>query len=279
MVKIYSLVHLSGQLAVIFAPLSAILVNQLTIVPAMRILYIFSFLSMTAKFIILNMYCHETQTGVVRKRETEHMSLLKIMSGYGHILRRVLASRDMALALTISTIFGITSMIMHSFFGLYTTGNLLIPEHFLAYFPILRSVIIALFLFMVQPKLSRFGFRNPMLTGILFYAASHAALLLSPKGNLLMPFLYIFLEACGHSLVMPRRDSLVALFVDPEERARINSVIMMITLGGAIPFGYLAGWLSDMDRRLPFMLNAIIFALAFIVIAANKNRLSRTNES
>ncbi|MCL2030920.1 MAG: MFS transporter [Oscillospiraceae bacterium] len=275
MVKIYSLVHISGQLAVIFAPLSALLVDRLTLVPAMRILYLFTFVSMTAKFIILYRFCGETTTGTIRKRETRGMSLWKIMSGYGQIFKRIFSSREMRLALVIASIFNITSMIMGSFFGLYTTGNLDLPRHYLAYFPILRSVIIAFFLFVLQPALTRFGFRALMLAGLLFYAASHALLICAPKGSLALPLAYILLEACGHSLVMPRRDSLVALLIEPAERARINGIMTVMILGGGIPFGYLAGWLSDTDRRLPFLLDIAIFALAFAVIAANRKLLAQ----
>jgi Na+/melibiose symporter-like transporter len=278
MVKIYSLIHLSGQLAVIFAPLAAILVNLLTIVPAMRIIYLFSFCSMTAKFIILYIFCTETEVGKVRKKETADMSIWKIMGGYGQIFKRIFASPDMVLALTIFTIFNITNMIMGTFFGLYATGTLLLPEHFLAYFPILRSTVIALFLFFIQPKLERFGFRRPMLTGLCFYAAGLILLITAPKESFPVLLIYVLLEAIAFSLVMPRNDTLNALLIEPTERARIRGLMMVIVFGFSIPFGYLAGWLSEIDRRLPFALSGAFFALAFTVIAANKKRLDKAHK-
>ena len=266
LVRIYSLVHISGQLAVIFAPIAAILISQYTIVPVMRWIYVFAFLSKTLKFILLNKYSTETQVGRVRKDETLGVSMLTILSGYVGVFRRILASKGMILALTISAIFSITSMIMHNFFGLYTTGDLQIPEHFLAYYPILRSVIIVLFMFLILPRLSKFGFKHPMLVGIVVYIISHIVLIFSPVGNLLIPFIYILIEACAFCLVMPRRDSLVALLIDDDERARISSIFNSLVLGVSIPFGYIAGWLSDMDRRLPFTLDILFFVLAFVVI-------------
>jgi MFS family permease len=279
MVKIFSLVHLSGHLAVVFAPLAAILVNQLTVIPAVRILYFFSFLSMTAKFILLYIYCGETEVGKVRKRETDGMSIWKVMSGYGRIFKLIFVSPDMILALVFAIIFGITNMIMGTFFGLYTTGNLLIPEHYLAYFPIFRSLIIAFFLFVVLPKLERFGFRSPMLTGLLFYIASHILLIFAPKEMFPVLFIYIFLEAVACSLVMPRCDSLIVILIEPGERARIRGLMTVVILAFSIPFGYLAGWLSDTDRRLPFALGIVLFILAFIIIAANKKRLDNAHTS
>ena len=274
MVKIYSLIHMTGQLAVVFAPLAGLLVSNLTIVPAMRIIYLFSFFSMTAKFILLYKYCDETQTGIVRKAETSGMSLFKIMRGYGRIFKKVMASPGMVLALTMSAVFNITGMISGNFFGLFISGSLLIPQQFLAYFPILRSLIIAVFLFGVQSKLSRFGYRFPMLIGVFIYIVSLAALILSPKESLVMPLVCVFLEACAHGLVMPRKDSAVAILIEPDERARIYATMNFIVLGCGIPFGYLAGWLSDMDRRFPFLLGIALYVLVFTVIAACKKLLA-----
>jgi len=278
MVKIFSIIHIIGQMAVIFAPISAVLVNRFSVVPVMRGLYLFSFLSMTTKFIILFKFCGETEVGKVRKKETANMTIFKILSGYGQIFKRILESPGMMLALGISVIFNITSMILVNFFGLYTTGFLLIPEHFLAYYPIVRSVIIISFLYFVQPKLSRFGFKRPMLTGVLLYIASHAVLLTAPIENLIIPFVYIIVEACAYSLVMPNRDSIVVLLIDPDERARISSIMIVLTLCCSIPFGYLAGWLSDMDRRLPFMLGAALFMIVFVVICIGGKLMERKED-
>ncbi|MDL2233611.1 MFS transporter [Ruminococcaceae bacterium OttesenSCG-928-L11] len=278
MVNIYSWVHMSGQLAVFFAPLSGLIVGKLTIIPAMRILYFFSFVSMTLKFLILYKFCDETQVGKIRKKETEGMSIFQIMSGYGGIVRQVAASGEMKLSLAITAFFMVTSMVMQNFFGLYTTQNLGVPEHFLALFPIIRSAILMVFLFVIQPRLARFGFKGPMLTGICLYIASHLVLIVSPTGNIVMPILYTALEACAHGLVMPRKDSISAMFIEPKERARIVSVMTVAVLGVTIPFGYISGWLSDWNRKLPFLLNIAIFILAFAVILTSR-KLSKSHIS
>ena len=272
LVKIFSLLHLIAQLAVIFAPIAAIMVNQLSIVPAMRILYFFSFISMTIKFIILFKYGDETEVGRTRMQETAGMSIWRIMSGYGEIYKRIFTSHYMVLALIITTIFSITTMIFGSFFGLYVTGTLNLPEYYLAYFPILRSIVIAAFLYLLQPKLDKFGFRHPMLIGLFLFIASNILLIYTPEGSLSVLIVYIFLDAVAFSFVIPRSDSLTQLLIEPSERARISGLMMVIVLGLSIPFGYLAGWLSEMDRRYPFILIAALLVLMFFVIAINKKR-------
>jgi len=279
LVRIFSLLHLIGQAAVIFAPLAAIMVNQLSVVPALRILYFFSFISMTVKFIILYKYGNETEVGKTRMQETKDMSIWQIMKGYGGIYKQIFASKDMILALILTTIFSITSMIYGSFFGLYVTGTIFIPEHFLAYFPIIRSLIIAAFLYLLQPKIDKFGFRNPMLIGLLIFLAGLIMLILTPVESLALLIVHIILDAVAFSFVIPRTDSLTQILIEPSERARISGLMMVIVLGLSIPFGYLAGWLSEMDRRYPFILTGAFLVVMFIIIVGSKKRLKAIQES
>ena len=64
----------------------------------------------------------------------------------------------------------------------------------------------------------------------------------------------------------PRKDALIQLNINPQERARINALIMASTIAFSSPFGYLAGWLSSMDRRLPFVFMVILFLGAMVIV-------------
>ena len=147
------------------------------------------------------------------------------------------------------------------------------PRAFSSIFSIIRSVIIVLFLYLLQPKLDKFGFRNPMLIGLVIFIASIVLLIMTPVGSLPILFTFIVVDAVAYSFVVPRSDSLTQLLIEPSERARINGLMMVIVLGLSIPFGYFAGWLSEMDRRYPFMLIAVFLMLMFYIIAVNKKRL------
>jgi MFS family permease len=81
--RLYSLVVVCGQLSALFAPISSIMVSRLTLVPAIRILYINAFVVMTVKIIVLYFFCRETGTGMVRLRETKGKSILELAGGYG----------------------------------------------------------------------------------------------------------------------------------------------------------------------------------------------------
>lgn len=273
-VHIYNWVYVSAQLSVFFAPLAGLLVGSLGIISAMRILYGFSFVSMTVKFLILYLYGGETQVGEARMRETKGKSIFLVLSEYRQLIPRFFHSREMLLATVISILFTATSTVMDSFFGVYTTQSLGIADQYLALFPIIRSAIMLLFLFFLQTKLERFGFRHPMMAGVLLYLASHAVLILPQllwgAQSLLIPVLYTLMQSCAHGLVMPRKDTIVALSLQHEERARMTSILTMLVLFVNIPFGSLAGFLSKTNRSLPFALNIALFAVAFFVIRASR---------
>ena len=54
------------------------------------------------------------------------------------------------------------------------------------------------------------------------------------------------------------RESLVAIYVDPEDRSNIMALLQTIVMLVSVPFGYIGGILSDISRVLPFVLCAVL---------------------
>jgi len=279
LVNIYTWVNIAGLLAVFFAPISTFLVGRFTLVPTVRILYFLAFLAMTIKFVILYVWSTETAQGIKRMAETRQQSLLSLLVGYRGVLGKLLRSNEMRLALLISVIVNITSITTTNFFALYITQDVGIPEKFVALFPIGRAVIMMLFIFIIQPVTNRFHYRPVFLAGFGVYLVSHAFLLLSRPDSKLLVIVYTLLEAVAFALVVPRRDALGAVFYDKEDRARIMSLVFVIMLAISSPFGSILGYLSSLDRRLPFALNMLLFFLIAIVVATSKALIQQDRQS
>ena len=105
-----------------------------------------------------------------------------------------------------------------------------------------------------------------MWVGLALYAGAVLLLVLSPEGNLPCVVLYVFMWAVAAALINPRKDALLQLNINPQERARINALIMASTIALASPFGYFSGWLSSLDRRLPFIFMFLLFVTAMVII-------------
>jgi hypothetical protein len=59
-------------------------------------------------------------------------------------------------------------------------------------------------------------------------------------------------------------ESLIALHVNPDERARIMAIRYMLIMLVTAPFGWFSGFLSDISRNLPFVLNLFLLAAGIV---------------
>lgn len=266
LVDIYTWVSVSGLLAVFFAPLSGFLVNSFSLVPAVRILYFVTFIMMTTKFVILYTCCTETAQGKKRLEETRHTSMLAMLGGYRAVFQKLVKNPATVVVLTLKILLSISQMVNSNFFGLYITRGLGIPNGMVALFPMVRAVVMLVFIFTVQHIINRMQFRPIMLAGGVFYFAANLLLLFTTQNSLWLLSLYLLMDAFSWALLIPRQDSLMVVFVDEAERARTLGLIFVITLAFTAPFGIIVGKLSEMDMRFPFVLNAVLFLLLVLVV-------------
>lgn len=265
--------HISWHITILFTLISGYLVAQHTVVPVMRGLYLFAFVLMGARLVILQFLLKETNRGKERMEATKDKSIVKLLSGYKEVILQMRKSKGMVQMLILLPMVHIYIMVTSTFFGLYATQNLGIGEYFLAYFPVIRSVITLMFFFFIQTPMYRFKAQHVMGIGLTLYILSHSLLLIAPPQNMIWLIIYAVIDACAASMFLPRFDTQLFSSLDDKERARCRALITVVTLAIASPFGALAGFLANIDRRLPFMLNMIIFVcmIYFVVRTQNKN--------
>jgi Na+/melibiose symporter-like transporter len=274
--QIYNWIHICGVLAVFFVPVAGFLVGRFELVPVVRGLYAFAVVSMTAKAVLLYVFSRETKRGAERMAETKGVSIIKLLSGYREVFGMIFRSAPMLRALALQAMQNTALMISTTFFALYTTQNLGLDEAFLAYFPILRAIVMLIFLFLIQSKLNKFKPHHVMLCGIFAYITANGILLAAPSNNLLFISAYVFIEACGVALLIPRLGALVANAIEPKERARIRGLFNAAILALVSPLAFLSGALSDMNRQLPFVLNIALFVVMVGVTFADAAKVKPT---
>ncbi|NLV91601.1 MAG: MFS transporter [Firmicutes bacterium] len=266
LVDIFSWTHIAGLLAAFVAPLAGVFVGRYGLVPTVRVLYLFAFVSMTAKFVILNVFATETKQGEIRQRETANQSILSILGQYGEVMRQILQARQTLISLGIMLVMSICTMVNGTFWAILVTERLQIPQQNIAMFPFVKSVVMLGCFFFVMPKISRLHFRRPMLTGFALFILSQLLLVSSPVGGYVILLVSMVLEACSLVLIQPFMDSLVARSVDARERARIMALLNVVVISLTSPFGWLAGLMAEADQRLPFMMNIGLFVLGAILV-------------
>ena len=253
--------HILWLFSVFSALISGFFVERFSLVPVMRVLYLVAFVSMGIRMIILYFRLKETSIGRQRMEATKDKSILQLLSGYKEVFLFIMRNRAMRRLLVLLPIVQIFMMVTGTFFALYATQNLGLGDYVLAYFPAARSGVALLFYFFIQNHLGRFKIQHLMGTGLALYVAAHILLLSAPPQNLVWLGAYALMDAWAAALFLPRLDKVVFSSIDANERARCRALINVIVLAITSPFGFLAGFLSDIDRRLPFVMNIILFII------------------
>jgi MFS family permease len=274
LVDIYSWIYIANIVVGFFAPLAAAFIAAFSLVPTMRGLYIFAAFMFTLKAIVTYRMTEETRQGKVRMHETRHQSIFDLLGEYKGVFRTVLHSPQTLFTAGLLLVLGISSIISGSFWAIIVTEKLHVPAQNLAYFPFIKSAIMLLFLFVVMPRIGKMHFKLPLLFGFLGYVLSQVLLITAPSQGYFMLVISVLLEACCFATVSPLVDQMVALTIEPKERARIQSIIYVGTILITSPFGWIAGTLSELNKNLPFILNIALFALG-AVLAAMAGRASQ----
>ncbi|MHB8132362.1 MAG: MFS transporter [Mobilitalea sp.] len=267
---IYSWVMISGNLSALFAPISSVLVSNLTLIPAIRILYINAFIIMTAKLLILYKFSTETGVGKIRREATHNMSWSEMLSGYRSALRKLLDSRGTKFALVISILVEIVAMIGMTFWQIIASRRIGIPDTLLPIFPMVRSILSIILFFTVISHIKQSKLKWPLYGGLCSSIIS-CILLISVTnvgvwGYIILSVSLVF-EAMGVAVLSTLRESLVAIHVDPAERSGIMALLHTAVMMISVPFGYIGGLLSDISRILPFVLSIALLLLGILATA------------
>ncbi len=266
LLDIYAWIYIAGVLAVFFTPLAGLLVNRFSLVPTMRGLYGLAVALMTVKFILTYVYSHETETGIRRMEETRRQPALSILSEYPAILRQIFRTPETVYTMAVMVIVSVSMMINGSFWSIIVTQKIGIPAEHIAIFPFVKSSLMLAFYLLVIPRLKNMPFKIPMAAGFVIFALSHVLLVTAPEKGYLALAASTLLEAVAFAALNPQLDRLVAVTVDPRERARIQSILYVAVILFTSPFGWVAGTLSAANRNLPFVLNLALFALGTLLV-------------
>ena len=267
LVHIWTWIMIFAVCSAFFTPLGGMVVARFGLIPAVRGLYVFGFVVLTAKFVILYIYSHETVRGVQRMQETRHRSLLSLLGEYRSVLGQLLHSRPILAALSLMVITSIYTTISNNFWGILFTGKLGFSNAEISTYVAVRSIVMTICFFLIGPRLTNLQrFRLPLWTGFAAFLVSQLLLVVMPPQAVFLVVVSVVLEGIAAALVSPMTESLLALSMESNERARVSAMVYVALIVLISPFGWVAGQLSALDRSLPFALNMGLFAIGLVLI-------------
>jgi len=281
LVHIWTWIMIFAFCSAFVAPLGGWFVGRFGLIPAVRGLFIFGFAALTAKFVILYLFSHETVRGVQRMHETRDRSLISLLREYRSVFHQVLHSRPILAALSLMMITNIYTIISSNFWGVLFTGKLGFLNSQISTYVAIRSVIMTVSFFLIGPRLTNLRrFRLPLWTGFLAFLVSQLLLVVMPPQSAILLVASVVLEGIAAALVSPMTESLLALSMESDERARVSAMVYVALIVLISPFGWIAGQLSALDRSLPFALNMGLFAIGMVLVwlIGRPGFLSSTNQ-
>jgi MFS family permease len=267
LVHIWTWIMIFAFCSAFFTPLGGWVVERFGLSPAVRGLYLFGFVVLTAKFVILYVYSHETVRGVQRMQETRHRSIMSLLGEYRSVFQQLMHSKPILGALSLMVITNIYTTVSTNFWGVLFTEKLGFSSAQISTYAALRSIIMTVCFFLIGPRLTNLRrFRLPLWTGFGLFLVSQLLLVVMPPQTVLLLVGSVVLEAVASALVSPMTESLMTLSMESNERARVSAMVYVVLIVVISPFGWIAGQLSAMDRSLPFALNMGLFAIGMLLV-------------
>jgi MFS family permease len=267
LVHIWTWIMIFAFCSAFFTPIGGWVVERFGLIPAVRGLYVFGFVVLTAKFVILYVYSHETARGVQRLQETRQRSLVSLLGEYRSVFHQLLQSRPILAALSLMVITNIYATISNNFWGILFTEKLGFSSSQISTYVAIRSIIMTVCFFLIGPRLTNLRrFRLPLWTGFAAFLISQLLLVVMPPQAVILLVVSVVLEAGASALVSPMTESLLALSMESNERARVSAMVYVTLIVLISPFGWVAGQLSALDQSLPFALNMGLFGVGLVLI-------------
>jgi len=199
--------------------------------------------------------------------ETHHRSIISLLGEYRNVFSQLLHSKPILAALSLMVITNIYTTVSGNFWGVLFTGKLGFSSAQISTYVAIRSIIMTICFFLIGPRLTNLRrFRLPLWAGFAAFLVSQLLLVVMPPQAVILLVISVVLEAVALALVSPMTESLLALSMESNERARVSAMVYVALIVLISPFGWIAGQLSAIDRSLPFALNLFLFAIGLVLV-------------
>ncbi|MDD9269106.1 MFS transporter [Paenibacillus sp. GCM10023248] len=263
--QVFRILQLIGVIGGLFAPLGGLLVNHFTLVPAMRILYVMFFISLTIMFFARNFATHETEIGIRKRSESSTLQVKDTLRAYAGAVKAILAKRALLIIFGVYICSNFQVTMQNAYLSIYLVEALNMNDALISIFPAISSVAMLVLMFLVVPRLQENRAYRYMIGGFLLMILSKVVLIAAAPGQISLIIVSTMLAAAGSIISSPYLEAVVANSIDDDQRANMFSILQVLVLLCISPTGVIGGWTYTIDPRLPFIL-MILTSMASIVL-------------
>jgi MFS family permease len=257
----YSIFSTLGITAGFFTPLGGLLVNKVGMIAGGRIIYLISFVSITAMILIRHFLMVETDVGLTKMKETKGHSFTETLKDYLEAVRHICSNPAAIVSLLLFGVYMIqTNMLNSVCHPLFLTDYLGYTKAQYGIFPMISSVV-TIAVLMASLHLMQGREKRGLALGMLILAVGWLVMGLLTRGNTAMVVLSTALVAAGWAFFNPGLNTVWSNALTDEMRAKSQSLKDVFAAFVTIPAGYIGAKLYALDPRAPYLLMAGLFIM------------------
>ena len=262
---VYSIFNIIGISAGFFMPFGGWLVARYGMVLGGRIIYLYTFFSISLMSVIRWFLLKETEVGLERIKQTQNHTFSEIVSDYKEALLH-LVHRPVALVLMF--IFSIylmqTSMMNCVVHPLFLTEYLGYSKSQIAIFPTIISASMLLMIFVVLP-LAQGREGKGTVIGMFFLTVGWWIMGLHTFNHSMVVVIATVIVAIGWALFSPGLNTAWANTIGDRFRAKLQSIKDLTSALITAPAGYIGAKAYGVDPRLPYIIIVFMFLLGLVL--------------
>ncbi len=245
----------------LFAPLAGLLVSQMSLIPAMRVMYAIAFISMTTMFIIRHFTTVESEIGIRKRKNSGQLNIGEEWKRYIELAKSIIENKQLMIIFMVYILFQFQLVLQNTYLSIYLVDVLAFRDSTIALFPAISSICMLVLLIVVIPKFKEERQHQYMIVGFVCSILALILLLFAQQGGLPTVIISTILLATGLLLSNPYLETAVANAIEDDNRANMFSILQVFLLLFISPAGIIGGITYKLDPKIPFLL--MVIALAF----------------
>jgi len=254
--SIYAIVQMMFVGSGLLVPIGGLMVQRWGTITGGRAIYLTGLFIIISALTIRQKGVKESSMGEDMVGATIKASPLDVMGEFSTSFRLIKDSPVILVLFLVQAIAMFTAVIRNTYGALYmtdTTGLGLLPAT-IAVIPAATSGAMIVALLLIVPHIGPKQTHRGLQLGAFCFTLGSLALLAAPPGSMLLPLAFAACNGLGAAILDPIRQASLANAIPDRARAKINSLIAVLTLIATIPAGPVAGALYSVNPKLPFAL-------------------------
>jgi MFS family permease len=258
---IFTVLQIISVIAGFFAPLGGLLVNRFTLIPAVRIMYLIAFASMTTMFFMRNKFTYETEISIKKRSENTRINFIESLKEYKEVTKEIFTNKALLILFSIYILNNFQMTMGRTYLSIYLVDALKLNKALISIFPAISSIAMLLLLFLVMPRFKEENSNRYMVVGFIASMLASLILVSTPPHNVVWVTISTIMTGIGSMLANPYLEATMANSIADDDRAKILAILTVLILVFVSPSGIVGGWTYTINPRIPFLLIALAFLM------------------